>query len=80
MGDVNFEYEAPPGASELGKQRLAQLVVLAKERKVNRQPRLGQQEPLTLELMAKDLKLGTSRFCTPRSKTLVNTKCLTPSA
>lgn len=77
MGDANFEYEVPPGASELGKQRLAQLVGLAMQRKVNRhKPGPGQKENLTLELMAKNVGLGTSRFYTPKSKTLVNTKCL----
>ena len=77
MGDANFEYEDPPGASELAKQRLSQLVGLAMQRKVNRhKPGPGQKENLTLELMAMDLKLGTSRFYTPKSKTLVNTKCL----
>lgn len=77
MGDADFEYEVPPGASELGKQRLAQLVGLAMQRKVNRhKPGPGQKENLTLELMAKDVGLGTSRFYTPKSKTLVNTKCL----
>ena len=77
MGDANFEYEVPPGTSELGKQRLAQLVGLAMQRKVNRhKPGPGQKENLTLELMAKDVGLGTSRFYTPKSKTLVNTKCL----
>ena len=77
MGDANFEHEVPPGASEVGKLRLAQLVGLAMQRKVNRRkPGPDQKEDFTLERMAMDLKLGTSRFYTPNSKTLVNTKCL----
>ncbi len=77
MVDVIFDYVEPPGASELGKQRLSQLANLAVQRRVNlHKPKPGQPEHATLEREAMNAGLGTSRFYGPRSKTLVNTKCL----
>ena len=77
MVDVIFDYVDPPGASELGKQRLSQLVNLAVQKRVNlHKPKPGQLEHATVEREAMNVGLGTSRFYGPRSKTLVNTKCL----
>ena len=70
------DYVDPPGSSELGRQRLAQLAELARQKRVNvHKPKAGQPEHATVERQAMVAGLGISRFY-PKSKTLVNVECL----